>query len=195
MTTPCFLGPEELLQIRFQSLGSGVLIDRSVRLVSPERISIGNNVRIDCFSVISAGSDGISIGSNVHIASGCYIFGGGGEVVLGDFSGLSSRVTVFTATDDYTSGALTNPTVPIEFRNVQKGKVLVGRHAIIGCGSTLLPGIVIGYGAAVGAMSLVKKDVESCDIVFGVPAKSLRMTRNRSRLESGELAYRKSLPE
>lgn len=52
---------------------------------------------------------------------------------------------------------MTNPMVPVEFTNVTHADVNIGRHVIIGSGSVVLPGVTIGEGAAVGALSLVKK--------------------------------------
>lgn len=46
--------------------------------------------------------------------------------------------------------------------------------AMIGVGATLLPGVVIGYGAIVGAASLVTRDVEDGALVMGVPARVVR---------------------
>ena len=44
----------------------------------------------------------------------------------------------------------------------------------IGINSTILPGVKIGYGAIVGAGSVVTKDVPPYAIVGGVPAKLIR---------------------
>ena len=49
--------------------------------------------------------------------------------------------------------------------------VTVGKKAFLGIGCVVFPGVTIGEGAIVGAMSLVKKDVEPNSIVCGVPAK------------------------
>ena len=61
--------------------------------------------------------------------------------------------------------------------------VRIEEHAIVGCGSVVLPGVVIGRGAAVGALSLVKRDVEPFTIVAGTPARPVG-TRDRERLEA-----------
>jgi len=53
------------------------------------------------------------------------------------------------------------------------GPVVIGRNVTIGANCTLLPGIVIGDGATVSAMSLVNKDVPPGAKVGGVPIRSL----------------------
>ena len=78
---------------------------------------------------------------------------------------------------------MTNPTVPDEYRpTIKKGAVVLRRHAIVGANSTLLPGIVLEQGAAVGAHSLVTKSCEAWWIYFGAPAKKLKR-RSRELLE------------
>lgn len=47
-------------------------------------------------------------------------------------------------------------------------------RASIGLGARLLPGVVIGEGAVVGAAALVTKDVTPYTLVMGVPAKYVR---------------------
>lgn len=161
---------EELKQL-LGSIGENVTVHRSVQLFAPERIHIGSNVRIDCFAVLSAGPKGIWIGHNVHLGTGVSLLGSGGKLEIESFCGFSPRVTVFTASDDYSGGFMTNPTVPDRFRNVTAGDVRIERHAIVGSGSVLMPGITLGAASAVGALSFVNKNVPAFAIVSGNPLK------------------------
>lgn len=163
---------EELLELGLRSVGQDVNIDRSVRIFGTERLSIGDHVRIDPFCIISAGPDGISIGRNVHIAGYCFV-GGRGRIEIQDFAGLSSHVSVYSATDDYTGGAMTNPTVAEEFKNVRDAPVVLKRHAIIGASSVILPGVTVGLAAAIGALTMIRKDVADFAIMSGCPAKEV----------------------
>lgn len=56
----------------------------------------------------------------------------------------------------------------------RRGPVVVGREVTIGANCTVLPGVVIGDGATVSAMSLVNRDVPPGAFVGGVPARPLR---------------------
>ena len=176
---------EELEKIGFATLGENVLVHKTVQMFSPQSIHIGDDVRIDCFSLLSAGEDGIRIGSNVHLAAGVYIFGAGGSVVIEDFCGFSSRVTLYTASDDYSEGYLTNPTVPEDYKKITRGPVHIKKHAIMGSGSVIMPDTVIGVAAAVGALTFVNKHIGEFLIVSGNPMRIIGK-RNRKILEMEE---------
>lgn len=162
--------------------GNNVQIHRTVQFFG-NNVSIGSNVRIDCFCTISSDAE-VSIGNHVHLGSYACILGGAG-VTIEDFAGLSARVTIFTATDDYTSGHLSNPTVPDEFRCVRAAPVVIERHAILGVGSVVLPGVRIGKGASIGAFSLVIKDVSAHAIAMGAPLREIGR-RDSAMLEQSE---------
>ncbi len=182
-----FYSRSELEALGLTRIGDDVSIHRSVILINPAGISIRDHVRIDCHSLVSAGEAGIEIGSYVHVAAGCYLFGGGGRILLSDFSGLSSRVSIYTASDDYVHGHLTNPTVPDEFRDVTRGDVILKPHVIVGASSVILPGVELGFGAAVGALTCVRKDVAEGHVVAGTAARARQVAvRDLDRLRSLE---------
>jgi len=54
------------------------------------------------------------------------------------------------------------------------GKVEIGRNVTVGANCTILPGVRIGDGAVVSAMSLVNKDVPNGKFVGGIPIKNLK---------------------
>jgi galactoside O-acetyltransferase len=101
---------------------------------------------------------------------------------MADFSGLSSRVSVYSSNDDYSGSTLTNPTVPKAFSGVVEAGVFLGKHVIIGSGSVIVPGVTLQEGAAVGALSLVTRDCESFSVYSGIPAKKIK-PRKRDVLE------------
>jgi dTDP-4-amino-4,6-dideoxy-D-glucose acyltransferase len=172
---------EELRTFGFRALGHNVLISRKASIYKPEAISIANNVRVDDFCILAGGCE-LSLGNYVHVSSYCGLYAGSG-IVLEDFAGLSSRASVYSESDDYSGHSLTNPMVPDKYKpKLQRGRVLLRRHAIVGSNSTILPGVVLGEGVAIGAHSLVTKNCEPWWLYFGVPARKLRR-RSRSLLE------------
>lgn len=168
-----FLSREELDKIGFKSIGKNVLISDMVRIYSPELISIGNNVRIDDFSFLSGD---ITLGDNIHISPYCELRGGTYDagIVMKNYSGCSSRVTINAMTDDYSGKYMTNPTIPAEYTNVRRDKVVIYEYAIIGATCVILPGVEIGEGTAVGAMSMVTKSLPEWKICRGIPARVLK---------------------
>jgi dTDP-4-amino-4,6-dideoxy-D-glucose acyltransferase len=173
---------EELARLNLAACGDNAMISRKASLHNPGNISIADNVRIDDFCLLSAGSGGIAIGSNVHIAAYTSLIGRG-RIELSDFANLSSRVSVYSSSDDYSGLSMSNPTIPEEFKQVTHQDVHIGRHVIVGTGTVILPGVRLELGAAVGALSLVKTNVAEFTIVGGVPAKVIAQ-RSRQLLET-----------
>ena len=172
-----WLTNEQIINLGFSKVGSNVLLSDKSSYYNCAKIQIGNNVRIDDFCVLSAGVGGIFIANNIHVAVYSSLIGSG-KIVLSDFSNISSRVSIYSSNDDYSGIAMTNPTIPTEFTNVTHADVTIGKHVIIGSGSIILPGVIIGEGAAIGALSLVKKDCEAFTTYAGSPLKRIGKRSN-----------------
>ncbi|ATX82013.1 galactoside O-acetyltransferase [Mariprofundus ferrinatatus] len=157
----------------FKSIGDRVLLSDRASFYGCSRISIANDVRIDDFCVISAGERGISIGNYVHMAVYTSLIGAG-RIVLSDYCNLSSRVSIYSSSDDYSGEYMTNPMVPVQCTNVKHADVFLGRHVIVGCGSVVLPGVTLEDGVAVGALSLIVNSCSSFEIYAGSPAKRIK---------------------
>lgn len=170
-----------MAQIQFKKSGKNVRIYPLTKILNPEVVSIGDNVIIDDFVFIMGGQE-TEIGSYVHIACFCSITGGG-KFVMEDFSGLSGGCRIYTGTEDFSGSSLTNPTIPNEFRNAIRSFVTIRKHAILGANVVVLPGVTIGEGAAIGACSLVTKDIEPWTISVGNPVKVLRERPKEKILE------------
>lgn len=54
------------------------------------------------------------------------------------------------------------------------GPVVIAPRATIGANTTLLPGVIVGEGATVSAMSLVNRDIPPGELWGGVPVRRLR---------------------
>lgn len=172
-----------------RKVGEDVFIYSKAQILGAESISIGDSVIIDDF--VFLGCKDVSLGSFIHIASHTSL-GGGGELVLEDFSGLSGGVRVYTGNEDYLGGCLTNPAVPAPYRQPVRSFVRIGKHAIVGANAVILPGVTIGEGAVVGALSLVTRDIEPWTINVGTPAKPIK-ERPRQRILELEAQLRSNL--
>ena len=183
-----FYSKTELQQLHFKKCGDDDLISKRAVFYSAEKIEIGNHVRIDDFCFISGGA-GIQIGDYVHIAAYSALYAKFG-IEIGDFVNISSRVNIYSTSDDYSGEYMTGPMVEERYIHDIGKKVVLEKHVIIGAGSVLLPGSILHQGVAVGAMSLVKEELEAFKIYAGVPTKYLK-ERSRKILEK-ELEFKKA---
>lgn len=164
----------QLEKLGFKSFGSNVYISDKASFYNAQNIEIGNNVRIDDFCILSAGLGGISLGNYIHIAAYSSLIGAG-RIELKDFSNISSRVSIYSSSDDYSGATMTNPMVPDTLKSVQHAPVTIAEHVIVGCGSVILPGVTLNEGAAVGALSLINRDCESFAIYAGIPGQFIKL--------------------
>lgn len=162
----------------FNEVGENVKIDKSCTIIGPDKISIGNNVRIDGYCCIIATKEEVIFGSYIHIGSFCHLCGTAG-IIMKDFSGLSQGVRIYSSSDDYSGKSLTNPTVPDKYTSIIREPVILGKHVIIGANTVILPGVIVGEGSAIGAMSLVTQDVDKHSIYAGCPAKFIKSRSKR----------------
>lgn len=67
-------------------------------------------------------------------------------------------------------------------------KVKIGKHAVVGLNSVILPGTEIGEKAIIAAGAVLGKNtkVEPRSVYFGVPAESVKDRREREKGEKGE---------
>ena len=172
-----FLSIGDIDKLGIKTKGDNVLIsDKCSIYGKPGDISIGNNVRIDDFCILSGK---ITLGSNIHIGAYCGLYGKFG-IVMEDYTGLSPRCTIFSASDDFSGNYLISPMNPEKFTHATGGQVILRKFVQIGAGTIIMPDIVVSTGAAIGAMSFVKLDViPSWTIWAGNPLKYIRERQKR----------------
>ena len=178
METVQAVGPEILKRLR--SVGRNVTVHRLARILYPENIEVGSNVIIDDFVFIGVKGT-LRIGNNVHIAGFTSIVGHS-DIIIEDFCGLSWGSRLFSSSDDYKGYALTNPSVPDEFRLVKHAPIVLRRHVILGANTVVLPGVTVGEGTAVGANCVVHRDLPPWGIYAFHPLRRIT-TRRRELLE------------
>jgi acetyltransferase-like isoleucine patch superfamily enzyme len=183
-----FLTQEQLDNMGFMSLGRNVKISDKASIYAPEKISIGDNVRIDDFCILSAFGGRIKIGSHIHIAAFCNLIGRGGIEMM-DFSGLSSRVSLYSCSDDYSGDFLIGPVMEEEFLNIISGPIVLERYVTIGTNSAVMPNVTLKEGSVLGAFSLLTKDTEEWQVYSGIRAKRMKARKK------GLLEYAKKMEE
>lgn len=161
-----FYNEEDLQRMGFKSVGREVRISRKASFYGIEAISIGDNVRIDDFCILSGK---ISLHSHIHISAYCALYGSMG-IEVEDYSGISPRCTLFSAMDDFGGDYLIGPIHPENTIHITGGKILLKRYTQIGSGCTVFPNVILEEGSVIGAMSLVTRSVPAWTISVGIPA-------------------------
>ncbi len=145
------------------SIGNSVYLGQSLQLTAWDKfgeqlftpqIIIGNNS---------------AIGDNSHITAI-------NSIIIGDNVLTGKRVLI----TDNAHGA-SDPNLleiaPNKRPLYSKGPVVIEDNVWIGEKSTILPGVKIGYGAIIGANSVVTKDIPPYALVGGNPAKIIKILK------------------
>jgi len=112
---------------------------------------------------------GVKVGKNVEIGYFCIIGNVHPNMIyIDDNAVITARTTILEHDNSlYYTGS----------GKVKYGKVHVKRNAFIGIGSVIMPGVSIGEGSIIGALSFVNTDVEAFTINAGVPVKKIKSIR------------------
>jgi acetyltransferase-like isoleucine patch superfamily enzyme len=143
-------------------LGNGVTLSKFINLYGCE---IGDETKIGAFVEIQKNA---KVGRRCKVSSHTFICEG---VTIEDHVFIGHGVTFVN--DSYPRAT----TATGELQTTADWRVevtLVKRGASIGSGATILPNVVIGENAIVGAGSVVTRDVPPDAIVAGNPARLLR---------------------
>jgi len=115
---------------------------------------LGSNVQVGAFTEIG---ENVQVGNGVRIGFNCFI---PENIKIENKVWIGPRVT------------FTNDMYPPSGKDKWK-TTLVKNCARIGAGVTVLPGIIIGEGALIGAGSVVTKNVPAGEVWAGNPAKKI----------------------
>jgi galactoside O-acetyltransferase len=174
---------EAVLRRHLKSCGRWVKVYAGCLLVPPEAISLGDFSQVDEGVRVFAG-EGVVIGCHVHLAFGSSI-SGGGRCELGDFVGIGAGARLITGTEVVDGQGLTNPTIPAPRRQVQRGCIRVGAHAVVFTNAVVLPDVTIGEGAIVAAGGMVHRDLKPWGIYAGHPLVQVGVREKETVLEMG----------
>ncbi len=167
-----YLDVAEVSRLGLLRCGTNVQISRLASLYRPWSISLGDNVRIDDFCVINGS---VEVDSYCHFAPHCIVSGSDSSRILVDTCcTFAYGVKIFSQSDDYSGCNMTGSVVPRAFTQPTSLDIHISKHTIVGASSVIMPGVTISEGVAVGALSLVKSDLDAWSIYAGIPAKFIR---------------------
>lgn len=164
-------------------LGKEVFIDDRVLIYQQAQggpMWIGDNTLIFRDNTLETGFGGsITIGKRVSIHPRCQINAYGADISIADDVMIAPGCALYP----YNHGLA--PNLPIKYQRLSsKGPIVIEEGAWLGFGCVVLSGVRIGKGAAVGAGSVVTRDIPDNAIANGVPA---RVVSHRSDLPACDL--------
>jgi len=139
-----------------------------------KNFTTGFGCRIDAFPLNNEIKTCIVIGDNVQINDYVHI-AAVGSVIIGDNVLMASKIYI----SDHNHGSYNDfrsdsPDVkPIDRLPVIK-PVIIEDNVWIGESACILPGVTIGKGSVIGALSVVTKNIPPFCIAVGVPAKVVK---------------------
>ena len=157
----CSIGPAT--EIVDSTIGDGCVVRQSV----VEHSRLGKNVTVGPFSQIrqeAVVGDGSHIGNHAEIKSSII----GADTLMGHFGYLGD----VDVGDGVNIGA---GAVTCNFDGRRKHRTRIGSHAFVGSGAMLVAPVSVGYGATIGAGSVVTRDIPDGALSYGVPARLKRI--------------------
>jgi acetyltransferase-like isoleucine patch superfamily enzyme len=129
--------------------------------------SCGDNVSIHP-GVFIFNLNNISFGKNISIHPMCYIEGAG-KLFIGDNVSIAHSVSILT-----TNHTWDDINKPIKYNTEKNGPVIIEEDVWIGCGCRILAGVKISKRSIIAAGAVVNKEVDSNNIVGGIPARVIK---------------------
>ncbi|MDA9555488.1 acyltransferase [Pelobium sp.] len=111
----------------------------------------------------------IQIGDNCVINPGVLLDGRKGKIIIKNNVDISRDTYIYTAQHDPHS----------DFHEIKFNDVIIEDYVWVASRVTILPGVKLGKGCVVACGSVVTKDIESMNIVGGIPAKTIGKRKSK----------------
>ncbi|MFA5866119.1 MAG: acyltransferase [Phycisphaerae bacterium] len=148
--------------------GSGLSFEGQVEIGAGHRIWLGQRVRLGRDIYLGAWSVGeLIVGNDTYIGRNSIILAHQ-SVKIGNDCLIAPGCHITDVNHGIASGEL------IRKQPLNSNPVNIGNDVWIGAGCSILPGVTIGDGAAIGARAVVTKDIPANAIAVGVPAKVIK---------------------
>ena len=144
--------------------------------------SCGRRLRLEAFSETRSDVTLIQIGHSVRIGDDVHI-GATQSVTLGDRVLLASKIFISDHNHgSYASDQQTDPRQPPFDRPLVGAPVVIEDDVWLGEFVVVLPGVRIGKGSIIGAMTTVTRDVPPYCIAVGSPARVIKRYNFETRV-------------
>jgi maltose O-acetyltransferase len=143
---------------RFRAAGRNLSVDPGCTILTPGSISVG---------------DDVFIGEYAHLS---------GDITIGNKVMIGPRPMINTGMDVFAVKGMS----PRFIKPVREGfyaPVVIEDEVWIGAGVAVLGGVTIGYGAVIGAASVVTKDIPPFTVAVGNPCRPIRLIFSDANLK------------
>jgi len=154
-----------------KKVGENLSLGVGVTITGHKNIEMGSNISIMNYSCLHAHHDAtLKLGNNISINSNTTIGAAdGGTIIIGNNVLIAQNVVLRASDHEHR-----DINIPINQQGHTGGQIIIGNDCWIGANAVITRNVRIGDHSIVAAGAVVTKDVESFEIVGGVPAKLMR---------------------
>ncbi len=166
------IGWNEDIKKHLGGCGTNVKIAHNVLFTQPQNVFLGDNVRIDPFTLITSK---LKTGNNVQITAYSMLGGKDQWVILGDWTFIGYGSKLFTASEDY-SGKFGPVNEYWGNGRTFKGDIVFNKFSGIASDVMIFPGVKLPEGCCIGAKSLVhtKNELDEYKVYVGNPLRHFK---------------------
>ena len=174
------VGWDEKIKKDLKYCGENVYIGQNVIFTNPKEVILGDNVRIDPFTLITTA---LEVGNYVQICSHV-VLGGGNQhkITLGNWTFIGYGSKLFCASEDYSGDY--GPVNEFWGNNkIFRGDISFEDYSGVASDVMVFPKVTIPVGCTVGAKSFIytKNDLKPWSVFIGSPLK-FHKERNKENI-------------
>ena len=174
------VGWDEKIKKDLKFCGENVYIGQNVIFTNPKEVILGDNVRIDPFTLITTA---LEVGNYVQICSHV-VLGGGNQhkITLGNWTFIGYGSKLFCASEDYSGDY--GPVNEFWGNNkIFRGDISFEDYSGVASDVMVFPKVTIPVGCTVGAKSFIytKNDLKPWSVFIGSPLK-FHKERNKENI-------------
>ncbi len=161
----------ENVKSRLKKVGEGIRLMPLAKIANPGVVELDDFCRVRDF-VFIWGGQGVKIGKYCDVQPHVVVWGGG-TLEVHDRVSIGPGSVLLTAIYSYEKGMRMVDGLGEGTTKALYGKLTIQSDVYVGANCTLMPNIVVGEGAIIGAGSFVNKDCEPFGIYVGSPARKV----------------------
>ena len=174
------IGWNEEIKKELGYCGNNVYIGNNVLFTNPSEVYLGDNVRIDPFTIVTTA---LEVGNYVQICSHVVLSGGRShKIKIGNWCFIGYGSKMFCASEDY-SGEHGPVNEFWGSNKIHRGDITLNDYSGVASDVMIFPGVDLPEGCTVGAKSLIytKNELTPWSVWIGNPIK-FHQKRNKENV-------------